>query len=252
MASREPKPLNPCRMSRLAKFDWWLAGFCLSRMLNGLVFMTYAAALPILQNVWAMSGAAAGLIASGFQLGYAISLVLCSNLADRIGPKPLFLGSMTCGAVFSLGFAIFARDYLSAFCLHTLVGISLGGTYTTGIMILADQYSARRRGMAIGFFIASTSLGYALSLIISGIAIPMGGYQLSFLLTCLGPIAGCVFAWMTMWGTHIHLAKRRKREKYIRNMLANRPAMLFIGGYAFHCWELLGMWAWTPAFSIAP
>ena len=34
-------------------------------------------------------------------------------------------------------------------------------------------------------------------------------------------------------------------------MLKNRPAMLVIAGYTFHSWELLGMWAWTPAFLAA-
>ncbi|MBW1994169.1 MAG: MFS transporter [Deltaproteobacteria bacterium] len=233
---------------KASKFDWWLTGFCLSRTLNALVFMTYAAALPILQKQWSMSAAAAGLISSGFQFGYAASLVLCSALADRMGPKPLFLGSMTSGTVFSLGFALLARDYLSALCFYTLVGVSLGGTYTTGIMILADQYPQHRRGMAIGFFIASASLGYGLSLIISGFAIPVGGFKLSFLLTCIGPLLGCVLAWITVWGTRIHLVKRQRKEKYFRDLLTNRPAMLYIGGYAFHCWELLGMWAWTPAF----
>jgi len=228
--------------------DWWLTGFCLSRTLNGFVFMTYAAALPILQKEWSMSATAAGLVASGFQLGYAVSLVLFSNLADRVGPKSLYLGSMTAAAVFSLGFAFFSTDYHSALFLHTLVGISLGGTYTTGIMILADQYAAQRRGMAIGSYIASTSLGYALSLGISGVAIPIGGYRLAFVLTCLGPLVGCLLSWGILWNTRIHLKRRQKKETYIKEMLANRPAMLFVGGYIFHCWELLGMWAWTPAF----
>jgi len=41
-------------------------------------------------------------------------------------------------------------------------------------MILADHYPVQRRGMAIGSFIASTSFGYALSLVLSGIALPWG------------------------------------------------------------------------------
>ncbi len=133
--------------------------------------MTYAAALPVLQPEWAMSAAAAGSIASGYQISYAISLVVFSALADRIGPKPLFLWSLQAGAVFSIAFAVFARGYLSALILYILVALSLGGTYTTALMILADKYPVERRGMATGWFIASTSLGYALSLLISGIAI---------------------------------------------------------------------------------
>jgi MFS family permease len=228
--------------------DGWLIGFCLSRTLTYLIFTTVAAAVPILQKEWSISASAAGLISSGYNFGYAVSLVICSALADRIGPKPIYMGSIVTGAVFSLAFAAFADDYPSALILYTLVGLSLGGTYTTGVMILADQYPISRRGRAIGFFIASTSLGYALSLILSGIAIPIGGYRLSFWVTGMGPMAGCILSWAVLWNTKVSLAPRPKEEKFAREMFGNRPAMLMVGSYGFHCWELLGMWAWTPAF----
>jgi MFS family permease len=34
----------------------------------------------------------------------------------------------------------------------------------------------------------------------------------------------------------------------MREVLRNRPAMLVIGAYTAHSWELLGLWAWLPAF----
>jgi MFS family permease len=239
------------RAEKRTRFDGWLAGICASRVCNGLVFMSYAAALPVLQREWGMSAAQAGLIASGFQIGYAVSLVVCSNVADRISPKRLHLWSLFAAGVFSLIFAVFARGFTSALILHTVVGISLGGTYTTGVMIIADQYIARRRGMAVGFFIASTSCGYAISLAISGLAIPVGGYKLSFLLTCLGPILGWFLAWITLRRTAVPAPGRRKEQRFTREVLGNRPAMLLIWGYTCHNWELLGMWSWTPAFLAA-
>jgi MFS family permease len=233
------------------RFDGWLAGICASRVFNGLVFMSYAAALPVLQREWGMSAAQAGVIASGFQIGYAVSLVVCSSVADRISPKRLYLWSLFAAGFFSLSFAVFARGFTSALILHTVVGVSLGGTYTTGVMIIADQYVARHRGMAVGFFIASTSCGYAFSLAISGVAIPVGGYKLSFLLTCLGPILGWFLAWITLRRTAVPAAGRRKEQRFTREVLGNRPAMLLIWGYTCHNWELLGMWSWTPAFLAA-
>jgi MFS family permease len=233
------------------RFDGWLAGICASRVFNGLVFMSYAAALSVLQREWGMSAAQAGVIASGFQIGYAVSLVVCSSVADRISPKRLYLWSLFAAGVFSLVFAVFARGFTSALILHTIVGISLGGTYTTGVMIIADQYVARHRGMAVGFFIASTSCGYAFSLAISGVAIPVGGYKLSFLLTCCGPMLGWLLAWITLRRTAVPAAGRRKEQRFMREVLGNRPAMLLIWGYTCHNWELLGMWAWTPAFLAA-
>ena len=106
---------------------------------------------------------------------------------------------------------------------------SLGGTYTTGLMVLADRYPMRHRGMAIGLFIASTSLGYAVSLMLSGLTISMGGYKLSFWVTCMGPFFGCLLAWITLWETKIHIMKRSRKEKYLKDMFGNRPAMLYVG-----------------------
>ncbi|MDD5168813.1 MAG: MFS transporter, partial [Syntrophales bacterium] len=237
--------------SKRTRFDWWLAGICASRVFNGLVFMTYAAAIAVLQGEWRMSAAQAGAIASGFQIGYAISLVVCSSVADRISPRNVYLWSLFAAGVSSLGFALFARDFTSALFLYTLVGISLGGTYTTGVMIIADQYAPRSRGMAVGYFIASTSFGYACSLAISGVSLPLGGYRLSFFLTCIGPLLGWLLAWVTLRGTAVPPASRQKGQGFTREVLGNRRAMLLIWGYTFHNWELQGMWAWTPAFMAA-
>ena len=135
------------------------------------------------------------------RLGYAVSLVVFSSLADRISARTVYLHSLFASGVCSMAFAFLARDFLSGLILHTLLGLSLGGTYTTGVMIIADQYAPARRGMAVGSFIASTSCGYALSLIISGIALPRGGYPLSFFLTCLGPMLAWIVARITLHHT---------------------------------------------------
>jgi len=233
------------------RLDWWLAGICSARALCGIVIMTCAAALPVLQHEWNMSGAEAGSIVTGFQIGYAVSLVILSSLSDRVGAKPVYLGSMSAGALASLAFALFARGYLSGLILYTLVGCSLGGTYTTGLMILARRYPVQRRGTATGAFIASTSFGYALSLLLSGFAIPAGGYRLSFLLTSLGPVAGAILAWITVAGTDVPVQPRLKGDRFTKEVLRNKPAMLLIAGYTCHNWELQGMWSWTPAFLAA-
>jgi len=103
----------------------------------------------------------------------------------------------------------------------------------------------------MGYFIASTSVGYASSLLISGLALPLGGYKLSFLLTCLGTPLAAVVAWITLWRTPNTIIGRKVKQGFSRDILRNKPAMLLIAGYSFHNWELQGMWAWTPAFIAA-
>ncbi len=233
---------------RPAKIDWWLLGICSSRVFTYLVFMAYAAALPVLQREWDMSAAAAGSISGGFQISYAFSLFIFSVLSDTMGAKRVFLLSNFLCVIAALLFTTFARNYISGLILYALIGLSLGGVYTPGLMMVTNRYSSERRGLAAGFFIASTSLSYALSLAISGMALPKGGYQLSFLLTCLGPVAGFMLAWVTLGSTFNKIYPRRRGQKLYTEVLKNKPAVLLIAGYILHSWELLGMWAWAPAF----
>ena len=233
------------------RVDGWLLAVCAARTLMTSVFMTYAATLSVLRDEWGMSATAAGSISTGFQLGYAVSLVFFSSLADRVGARRVFLGSAWVSAVFALAWALWARSYLSGLVLYTLVALSQGGTYTTAIMLFADRYPPERRGAAVGWLIASSSAGYALSLLVSGSALAWGGYPLSFFASACGPVLGVVVLWQALRATPNVLHPRREGARFGTAVLRNRPAIRLILGYTFHSWELLGMWAWTPAFVAA-
>lgn len=233
------------------RLDAWLLGVCAARMFMTSVFMTYAATLPVLRTEWEMTATAAGSVSTGFQLGYAVSLVFFSALADRVGARRVFLGSAWLSVVSALLFAAFARSYLTGLLLYTLVALSQGGTYTTAIMLFADRYRPDRRGAAVGWLIASSSAGYALSLVLSGAALRWGGYERSFLVSALGPAIGVGIAWLVLRTTPNVVHPRREGARFGTAVLQNRPAIRLILGYTFHSWELLGMWAWTPAFVAA-
>lgn len=237
--------------SLAAGSDGWLLAICVSRVGAYMVYIAYAAALPVLQREWQMSGTAAGSIASSFQIVYAISLMGCSELADRVGARRVFLVGTLTAAVGAALFAAFARDYWSGLLLYTLLALALGGTYTTGVLLIAENVPVARRGRAMGYFLAGHSLGLAVALALTGVAIPLGGYPLAFWLTAAGPIVGGLLAWLAVRGTPNVVTPRETTQRFGGAVLQNRPAMLVIAGYTFHSWELLGMWAWTPAFLAA-
>ena len=60
-----------------------------------------------------------------------------------------------------------------------------------------------------------------------------------------------MFAWRAVRSTANVVTPRAGGQRFGGEVLKNRPAMLVIAGYTFHSWELLGMWAWTPAFLAA-
>jgi MFS family permease len=226
----------------------WLGGLCLSRFLLALVFTSYAAVLPVLQREWQMSATAAGAVASAFQLGYAASLVVTNLLADRVGARPVFLWSTLAGAPAALAFAWFSEGPLSAALLYGLTALVIGGNYTPGLILIAERFPAATRGRATGFFLAATSIGYAASLFLSGTVLARWGWRAALVAASCGPAASAVVAAWTVWGLPTRVHARRAGQGFTTEFLRNPAALLLTASYTFHSFELLGMWAWTPAF----
>lgn len=238
-------------MKRALWRDGWLMAVCIGRIFMYMNFMVYAACLPLLRSSWGMSATQAGSIASGFSISYALSLAVASWLADHFGARRIFVLSAVFSASTSLLFGFFARDYWTTLFFYSLIGFSQGGVYTPGIVLMAENFPVARRGGAVGWFIASTSLGFASSLAVSGALIALGGYRLAFIGTGILPSAGALILWLTLrrtpnvvhdLSTGISLTAVLKNERNVRSLVA---------GYTWHCWELLGMWAWAPAFLAA-
>ncbi len=231
--------------------DPWLVAVVVSRALLTLIFMTYAACMPVLIEAWDMSATQAGSIAGGFHFGFLISLVVFSWAADRIGALRVFLLSAALSAVSALAFALLARSYVTGLALFTLVALTQGGTYYPAIMLISDRYPPERRGRAMGWLIASISLGSALSLMLSAQMLTLGGYQLAFLVTAGGTAVGSAVALAALRRTPNVIHSHRREHSFRRELARNRPAIRLLTGYTFHTWELLGMWAWMPAFLAA-
>jgi MFS family permease len=227
-----------------------LTGLCSSRMFLYLSLQSYPALIPVLQKEWQMSNTAAGSIVSVYQTGFLISLVGLSVLTDWISTKKVYLSSAVAFAASSLLFALFARSYASALLLRFLMGVAVGGTYAPALKLISETFSSTLRGRAMGFFIAAGSLGHAASLAVTGWIAATYDWQTAFIVTSSIPVLGAVIPFAVLVGmeerTPQPQVKALKKE-----VLANRPAMLMIGGYSAHTWELEAQRAWTPAFLIA-
>jgi MFS family permease len=231
--------------------DPWLTGVCVSRVLLYANYMVYAASLPLVRLEWRVSAAQAALVSTGFTLAYSVSLVLFSALADRWGARRIATWSAGASAVTALAFGLGATSYASALVLYSLVGLAQGGVYTPLIMLMADRYAPSDRGRAVGWLIASTSIGYATSLVVSGVAIAAGGYRLAFLLTGVLPGAGAVLLVLALRTTPNPRSLRAPAPRPAPLLRQPADAWRLIAGYTAHSWELLGMWAWMPAFLAA-
>ena len=229
----------------------WLASFCIARLAFGTMTTAYSGVLPLLKVDWNMTAAEAGLVQSSWHVGYLVSLLAAGFLTERFGAKRTLLGSSFAACVFSMLFALAADGFWSGLVLHFLAALFSGGSYTPGLTLLAERYRPDRRGRAMGYYIAASALGYALALVVAGFATPYIGWRGAFVLCALGPVAGTAIAFQALRATpnvvHPHDADSAAGPTW-RAVLANKPAMLLIWAYVFHSWELLGMWAWLPAY----
>jgi MFS family permease len=231
----------------------WLAQVCIARGSFSLIFMAYSAALPLLLGAWQMSAGQAGLVQSAWHFGYMISLFTIGFIADRYGARRVYLVSSFAATLSAFAFACFADGFLSGLILYGLAGLFSGGSYTPGLTLIAERFAATR-GRAMGFYLSAASIGYALSLVLVGALTPVIGWRGALIATACGPLIGIAFSWLALHGTpnlvHPH-PPREVRANPVREVVANRPAMLAIWAYAFHSWELLGLKAWLPAFLTA-
>jgi MFS family permease len=214
--------------------------------------MAYPAVLSVVQKEWELSATAAGSISSAYQIGTAVALVVVSALADYMNPRVVFAASAGLTAAVSLLIPVLARGHLSALLLFGAVAVAVSGTYTPGIMLLAERFEPARRGRAVGWFLAASSLGYVIALVVGGIVVARAGWRAAVGALALGPLLCFVLSLALFRGESRTRGVGPPRVFSLdADLSGNRPAQLMILGYVFHSWELLGMWAWTPAFVAA-
>jgi MFS family permease len=232
----------------------WLSALCMSRALSSTWFVAYSAVLPITQAAWGLSSREAGLIQSAFQLGFLISTFLVGFISDYYGAKRAYLGSSIALGASAFVFAVCAQGFWSAFCLHAITGLCAGGTYSPALAMVKDHVGAEQRGRAMGLMLASSNASYALCLAVAAVGLKFFDWRVALCVVAGMPIVACPAALAAMHGTPNMIHPRPPDERAfaaVGAVIRERRSMLSILGYAFHNWELLGMWTWLPAFIAA-
>lgn len=232
----------------------WLAALCSSRVLAATWFVAYSAVLPLTQQAWGLSSREAGLIQSGFHLGYLTSLFIVGFIADHFGAKRAYILTGIAGFASPWAFVLFADGFWSAFWLHAFTGLCQGGSYTPALALINDNVERARRGRAMGLLIAGSSAGYALCLGVAGLALRFTDWRGALAAVACLPVFSWLLGLWVLRATENKVHPRPAGEPMLAALpavFANRRGMLSIWAYTSHNWELLGLWAWLPAFLTA-
>ncbi len=232
----------------------WLALLCASRVLSAAWFVAYSAVLPLVREDWGLSARDAGTIQGAFHLGYLASLFIVGFIADHFGAKRAFLVTGVAGFLSPIVFVLYVDSFWSALWLHALTGLTQGGYYTPVLAMVNEHVERQRRGRAMGFMIAASSAGYALALGVAGLVLTFAGWRAALAVVAAMPAVSWLVAVAAMRTTPNTVHPRPEGHTVFASIpavLRNRKGMLSVWGYTCHSWELLGLWAWLPAFLTA-
>lgn len=198
-----------------------------------------------LMPLWGLSGADAGLMASGYAFGYMLAVPVLATLTDRIDARLILLCGSTVSGLATIAFGLFADGLWSATVLWALAGIGFAGAYMPGLKALTDRLPPGDASRAVTLYTSSFSLGIGLSFLVAQVAADAYGWRAAFIVTGVGPLA--------MIGTCLMMPACRPppvsgRLLDFRPVVANRPALGYILGYGAHCFELYGIRTWIVGF----
>src|SRR5919206_5087194 len=179
----------------------WLAALCTSRVLAATWFVAYSAVLPHTQQAWGLSAREAGMIQAAFHLGYLTSLFIVGFLADHFGAKRAYLSTGIAACASPWAFVLFADGFTSALLLHAFTGLCQGGTYTPALSLINDHVERGRRGRAMGFLIAGSSAGYAISLGVAGTALKFTDWRGALAAIAVLPVISWITGVLVLRGT---------------------------------------------------
>jgi len=201
-----------------------------------------------------VSDTAFGFLTSGFILVYMLAAPVFGRLGDagsrtRLIALGVFLWSLATAA------GGLAWSFASLFVARALVGIGEAAYGTVAPSLLADYYPREYRGRVFAFFFAAIPVGSALGYVLGGQLDVHFGWQAAFFITGL---PGAVLAFLLLRlpdpprGIHDDEFAASSRSAGARGayarLVANRPYVLTVLGYAAYTFALGGMAAFLPKF----
>jgi MFS family permease len=221
-------------------------------LLNYLDRFVVSAVVESLRADFWLTDTRLGWLQPAFLVVYTAASPIFGILGDRRRRPPLLAVGIAIWSVATL-LSGFARGYFGLFAARAAVGIGEAAYGTISPGLIADHYGPASRGRAYALFFAAIPVGSALGYVVGGLVDRTLGWRAAFwvagapglllALLCLRlrdpPRGAAERAWA--------IADGGIRATY-RRLLANRPYVFTVLGYAAYTFAVGGMAFWMPAF----
>ena len=169
----------------------WLGWVCIY-----LVKSVVPPLLPVLSAELGLSHAEAGLLETGYLVGYIAAKMPAGALSERLGPRRLLAASMV-GYGAASAATMWARGFAGIFVLRLLVGLFQGVHLPVANALLSDRFGDRQ-GRAIGFNESGPNVGNTLAYPLTVSILSVWSWRAAFLVLSLPAFALSVAALLLM------------------------------------------------------
>ena len=224
---------------------------CLVHILAMVPFSVYPTLIPQLQVEWRASSTEIGWVAGIYFAGYLLAVLFLVPFTDRVAARTVYLYSIILTSVVPLAFAYLTTGVSSASIWRFLQGIGLAGTYMPGLKALVDAVPTHLQSRTVAYYTMCFGIGVAVSFFISGILAPILSWQMVFVASSIGPLAGFIIAYFYL--PSVKPAGSTENFRIFPNfrpVFRNKKALGFSIAYSVHNVELFVFRSWAVAFLV--
>jgi MFS family permease len=223
-------------------------------MLDAMDVMLYSLVLAFLIREFAMDTRTAGLLNSLTLVASGIGGLLFGVLADRIGRIRALMASILVYALASAACG-FSHTIPQLATFRFVLGLGMGGEWTTGAALIAETWRSEHRGKALGLMQSAYAIGEAIAALVVALVLPHFGWRPVFF---VGVAPAFLVFWIQRRVPEPELWKQRaaRKEKVsLRKLLEKGVLRNGILATTMNACSMFGYWGlftWIPAYLSLP
>lgn len=221
-------------------------------MLDAFDVMLYSMVLAHLMRHFGMSKETGGLLNSLTLVASAVGGFFFGFIADRIGRTRALMASILVFSI-SSGASGFSQTITQLAVCRVILGLGMGGEWSTGAALIAETWPAEHRGKALGIMQSTWAIGEIAAAIIAGLMLPRFGWRAVFF---AGVLPAFVVFWILRKVPESEIWRNRKSARPDFRALLRRdvlfPGLLATAMNACGMFGYWGLFTWIPAYLSLP
>lgn len=226
-------------------------------MLDAFDVSLYSLVLAHLMRDFGMSQAMGGLLNSLTLVASAIGGFLFGLIADRVGRTRALIASILIYSLAS-GACGLSDTVVQLAIFRFILGLGMGGEWTTGAALIAETWPAEHRGKALGVMQSTYAIGEMIAAGVVGLMLPRFGWRPVFF---VGILPAVVAIWIQrrvpepeIWKARIGTSARTVGEslRLLWRKDLRRNGILATAMNACGMFGYWGLFTWIPVYLSLP